>query len=234
MFAAGSLNASPGSRSASSFVHLNESHSPSHVVVFGGARIRVRAAGAQSEGEGSQPTCAASVLAVASLAPSLEVVVGDEVRFAFEVTNVGKNKRELTFADGRTHDVSVRDSLGREVWRGSDGRIFTQSMQSRVLRARDQLRYEEAWDARAPGGLRRGGDAREEQLSSISAGGVYGGIKEDSRKKVGARRSRVAGRRGGSCGFAFSVRRRPRKALAPLPSLPTTPPFSITFPVAVE
>ncbi len=85
------------------------------------------------------------------LTPSLDVTVNDEVRFAFEITNDGKKKLELNFADGRTHDLVVLDSLGREVWRWSEGRLFTQAMQNRVLRTSDMLRYEEQWEAPAPG-----------------------------------------------------------------------------------
>ena len=99
----------------------------------------------------SEPTRATSASASSPLAPSLDVIIDDDVRFAFEVTNAGTKKLELTFADGRTHDLVVLDSLGREVWRWSDGRIFTQSMQNRVLRTSDQLRYEEAWGAPSPG-----------------------------------------------------------------------------------
>jgi hypothetical protein len=85
------------------------------------------------------------------LAASLDVQVDGEVRFAFAVVNASKKKLEVSFADGRTHDVVVLDSLGREVWRWSEGRLFTQAMQNRVLRTSDALRYEEEWDAPAPG-----------------------------------------------------------------------------------
>lgn len=85
------------------------------------------------------------------LAASLDVQVDGEVRFAFAVVNASKKKLEVNFADGRTHDVVVLDSLGREVWRWSEGRLFTQAMQNRVLRTSDALRYEEEWDAPAPG-----------------------------------------------------------------------------------
>lgn len=86
------------------------------------------------------------------LAPTLDVVTdAGEVRFAFAVMNAGKKKLEVNFADGRTHDVVVLDSLGTEVWRWSEGRLFTQAMQNRVLRTSDALRYEEQWEAPAPG-----------------------------------------------------------------------------------
>lgn len=73
------------------------------------------------------------------------------MRFAFHVANDGAKKLELLFANGLTHDVVVLDSVGREVWRWSDGRLFTQAVQSKVLRASDRLAFEEAWENAAPG-----------------------------------------------------------------------------------
>ena len=45
------------------------------------------------------------------LTPSLDVTVNDEVRFAFEITNDGKKKLELNFADGRTHDLVAKEKF---------------------------------------------------------------------------------------------------------------------------
>jgi hypothetical protein len=45
----------------------------------------------------------------------------------------------------------VLDSLGREVWRWSDGRLFTQAMQNHVMRTADLMEYEEVWRTPAPG-----------------------------------------------------------------------------------
>jgi hypothetical protein len=85
------------------------------------------------------------------LATSLDVSVGDEVRFDFAVINASKRKLEVNFADGRMHDLVVLDANGREVWRWSEGKMFTQSVQNRVLRTSDALRFEEAWATPAPG-----------------------------------------------------------------------------------
>jgi len=85
------------------------------------------------------------------LASTLDVTVDTDVSFAFEVSNAGNKKLEVNFASGRTHDVVVIDSLGNEVWRWSKGRAFTQAMQNRVLRSSDALRFDEEWDAPAPG-----------------------------------------------------------------------------------
>ncbi len=93
----------------------------------------------------------APVDARAPLAPSLAVNVDNGVHFDFDVTNAGARKVELLFNDGRTHDIVVLDTLGREVWRWSDGRMFTQVVQSKVLRASDTLSFAESWTTPQPG-----------------------------------------------------------------------------------
>src|SRR5262245_20351498 len=56
-----------------------------------------------------------------------------EVRFAFDVTNTGGKHVELSFPCGKSYDIVVYDSLGREVWHWSDGRMFTQGVQNKQL-----------------------------------------------------------------------------------------------------
>src|SRR3954447_17756158 len=53
------------------------------------------------------------------------------IRFALDVANPTKKDVELTFPDGQTHDFIVLDSVGREVYRWGEGRMFTQSVQNR-------------------------------------------------------------------------------------------------------
>lgn len=71
--------------------------------------------------------------------------VRGEVRFAIEVTNDTPKSVELAFPDGRTHDFIVLDASGREVWRWSAGRLFTQGMKNRLLGSHDAVRYTERW-----------------------------------------------------------------------------------------
>lgn len=73
------------------------------------------------------------------------------VHFAIEVANDSPKRVELIFPDGRTHDFAVLDSAGREVWRWSRGRLFTQGIQNRLLDARDSAVYDERWEPPAPG-----------------------------------------------------------------------------------
>ncbi len=68
-----------------------------------------------------------------------------DVRFHFRVTNTGGGKVEMHFPSGQTHDVVVMDSTGREVWRWSQGRMFTKLIQNRILRNADTLAFGERW-----------------------------------------------------------------------------------------
>jgi hypothetical protein len=70
-----------------------------------------------------------------------------DVRFTLAVANGTSKRVELTFPSGQTHDFVVLDATGREVWRWSDGRLFTQLMQNRLLEARDVVTYEQRWPA---------------------------------------------------------------------------------------
>lgn len=73
------------------------------------------------------------------------------VRFALTVVNVSEHRLELTYPDGQTRDFAVYDSTGREVWRWSAGRMFTQMMQTRLLAAGDSVTYAERWTPPHPG-----------------------------------------------------------------------------------
>lgn len=79
------------------------------------------------------------------IASSLNVEVSDQVAFAFHVTNNASRRIELMFPSGRTYDIVVLDSIGREVWRWSQGRMFTQALQTRTLETSETLTYEAAW-----------------------------------------------------------------------------------------
>lgn len=82
---------------------------------------------------------------------ALTVHAADGVEFALAVANPGKHRVELSFPDGRTKDFLVYDAAGREVWRWSRGRLFTQTMQNKLLAAGDSVVYTERWAAPAPG-----------------------------------------------------------------------------------
>jgi len=90
---------------------------------------------------------------VTKITPSFTVQVdGDALQFSLEVTNVGKKNVELTFPDGQTHDFAVLDSAGREVYRWSATRMFTQSLQNRTIESGETLRIAERATTALPHG----------------------------------------------------------------------------------
>jgi hypothetical protein len=84
----------------------------------------------------------------ASLAVALDA---GAPRFVLTVANVSDHRMELAFPDGHTRDFAVYDARGREVWRWSAGRMFTQVMRTKLLAAGDAVTYEERWVRPAPG-----------------------------------------------------------------------------------
>lgn len=76
----------------------------------------------------------------------------DDVRFSLAVQNGTAKQVELSFPNGRTHDFVVLDEAGREVWRWSASRMFTQTVQNRLLDARDSVVYDERWHPPEGGG----------------------------------------------------------------------------------
>ena len=86
------------------------------------------------------------------VASSLNVRIGPGVAFAFHITNNAPKRLEINFPSGQTHDIVVLDSAGREVWRWSEGKMFTQSLQNKVLEANEKLTYEASWKTDSPRG----------------------------------------------------------------------------------
>ena len=90
---------------------------------------------------------------VTKITPNFTVQVdGDALQFSLEMTNVGKKNVELTFPDGQTHDFAVLDSIGREVYRWSTTRMFTQSVQNRTIEDGETLRIAERATTSLPHG----------------------------------------------------------------------------------
>ena len=70
----------------------------------------------------------------------------ESLKFALRVVNNTTKMVEIQFPDGQTHDFVVTDSAGKEVWRWSEGRMFTQAMRSKTLKGKDGTVFEESWE----------------------------------------------------------------------------------------
>ena len=82
----------------------------------------------------------------AALTSRFTVNAAHGVEFALDVRNNTKKMVELRFPSGRTHDFIVKDVNGKEVWRWSKSRMFTQGMQNKLVKSKDTAVFMEAWN----------------------------------------------------------------------------------------
>src|SRR3954470_1854789 len=86
------------------------------------------------------------------LATKFDVALeGGDVRFNLRVVNTTAKSVEVNFASGQAYDFVVVDSVGREVWRWSSDRIFTQSVRNKLLSKGDAITASEKWSPAKPG-----------------------------------------------------------------------------------
>lgn len=89
-----------------------------------------------------------------SLSTDLRVAAeSNAVTFTFRVSNEGEEPVDLTFPSGKIADVVVRQG-DEDVWRWSDGRMFTQTLKHRTLAAGESLTREFTWEDPIPGAYR--------------------------------------------------------------------------------
>jgi hypothetical protein len=137
----------------------SKSLSPSHVAIaLSCAGALAFACGPRAHSEAASTASLASAAPVvqqgvthtrndgAPIASRLDVKVErDAVQFALHLTNQSKKHIELFFPSGQTHEFVVVDSVGREIWRWSTSRLFTQAVQNRLLNSSESIRYDEQW-----------------------------------------------------------------------------------------
>jgi hypothetical protein len=79
------------------------------------------------------------------LLPSVQATAGGgTVQFVLQVTNVSEGPVELHFPSGQSFDFVVRQG-GREVWRWSGDRMFTQALRFETLAVGETRTYEASW-----------------------------------------------------------------------------------------
>ena len=85
-----------------------------------------------------------------ALTSTLEVGVGDEVEFALTVENTDDDPVELTFRSCLKADFAV-EADGEEIWRASDGKMFTQALQTETIQPGASATYPGRWSDPEPG-----------------------------------------------------------------------------------
>jgi hypothetical protein len=122
------------------------------------------------------PPAPRSTAAGAPLLASLQASTfgSDSVRFTLQVTNTGETPMTLSFASGQSYDFVVSRE-GRQVWRWSAERVFTQALRSETLGAGETRTFSEVWTpaTRSPGryavrGTLTARDARAEQTTDFT------------------------------------------------------------------
>lgn len=89
-------------------------------------------------------------MTTSALRATLDVVSGDPVRLTMTLSNEGDEPVALRFPTGQSAEFVVSDATGEEVWRWSEGRMFTQALREETLDPDDRASYEATWDAPEP------------------------------------------------------------------------------------
>ncbi len=74
------------------------------------------------------------------------------LHFALRLTNDSKKHVELAFPNGQQYDFAVLDSVGREVYRWGAGRMFTQSVQNKLIEGEATVHIDERAEMTLPHG----------------------------------------------------------------------------------
>ena len=74
------------------------------------------------------------------------------LHFALDLTNDSKKQMELTFPNGQEYEFTVIDTAGHEVYRWGASRMFTQSVQNRLLGGGDTMHITERAKTTLPHG----------------------------------------------------------------------------------
>jgi hypothetical protein len=74
------------------------------------------------------------------------------LHFALKLTNDSKKHVELAFPNGQQYDFAVLDSVGREVYRWGAGRMFTQSVQNKLIEGEETVHIDERAEMTLPHG----------------------------------------------------------------------------------
>lgn len=98
---------------------------------------------------GHKETLASSTSAkpASELTSTFSVHANGKVEFKLDVRNNTSRMMELRFPSGKTHDFVVQDVSGKEVWRWSKSRMFTQGLQNKLVKSKEAAVFSEKWES---------------------------------------------------------------------------------------
>jgi|GEM_PF-3738726 len=73
-------------------------------------------------------------------------VVNDEMVFSFALVNISGKDQEVRFNSGQKYDIVITNNSGREVYRWSEGRFFTEAIEYVTVKKGGSLEFTESWD----------------------------------------------------------------------------------------
>jgi hypothetical protein len=77
--------------------------------------------------------------------------VGDIMRFELSLTNEGEEKAFIQFPSGQQFEIVVRNQDNQEVYRYSDGKMFTMALVMREVEPKETLVWKDEWKETRPG-----------------------------------------------------------------------------------
>jgi len=77
--------------------------------------------------------------------PHENIKLGEVVPFTILVENKGLKPRELLFKSGQKFDVRIENTKGNKIWRWSDGKMFTQMLETLVIDPGKSVIYTAEW-----------------------------------------------------------------------------------------
>ena len=84
----------------------------------------------------------------------------------------GTSEQTLTFRSGQSFDLTIRTDTGAQVWRWSNGRVFTQALRTLALRPGEEQVFAARWDQRSDAGAPVGPGVYQAAATLTSTEGV--------------------------------------------------------------
>ncbi|HEY3375552.1 MAG TPA: BsuPI-related putative proteinase inhibitor [Candidatus Aquicultor sp.] len=95
--------------------------------------------------DGDNSTVMVADIKVSAKISSENVRPGQRLKVTLNVLNTASQVRELTFNTGQKYDLLIKEKEGRNVWRWSAGKMFSQMIETVRLGPGKSVSYEAEW-----------------------------------------------------------------------------------------